>query len=438
VYPERNRVAGSVAKRPPSGTVAPASAWYPKAIGAEFAHNHVGRAKGKKIKVAVLDSGVDCNHPCFSSPSRATILAGFKPALWPGSCEPFRDPNGHGTMAAGVIAGGPLNDLGLLPGVAEGAEIVSVLIARPSGCVHLVDLIAGLKALKGAGIPIAYVGVSRFGRSANVLDAIRDLKAETLIVAAAGNFSSSVEDFLPDWPILWQDCAAEANFVLAGAVDRFASREGASCFGKSSIHLLAPGVGIAALVPGGGATGQFGRTSAAAAIVAGTAALAWAGKNNQTPAKVKQDLLAGGKDHNEVRAKLSSSGVAHAAAAVGVGAPVPWLNLPTPSAPVPIAIPIKIDPQAGTPAQTKDVPQAPIANAKRIRVQITVAKAGWNYGVILQGKGPGARQKEVIRGRTPANGKVWSRWFNGNQITMHSVFSKSFACEAEVDAYEVE
>ena len=80
---------------------------------------------GQGVTVAVLDSGVDVNHPALASRYRGG------PAGW---YDPYRqttipyDPSGHGTLVAGVILGKA--DSGPVIGVAPDAQWVAAKIFR--------------------------------------------------------------------------------------------------------------------------------------------------------------------------------------------------------------------------------------------------------------------------------------------------------------------
>ena len=65
-----------------------------------------------------------------------------------------------------------------------------------------------------------------------------------------------------------------------------------SNYGSQSVHLAAPGVGIASTWPGGGYSWASG-TSMATPHVSGTAALLWAADPGASVSQVKAALLAG-------------------------------------------------------------------------------------------------------------------------------------------------
>jgi cysteine-rich repeat protein len=96
---------------------------------------------GSGVNVAVLDSGIDTDHPdllddivaeqCFCndhpSPSRGCCPAGDMQQSGPGSAE---DDNGHGTHTAGIITSGGVV---AAPGVAPDAGIVAIKVLDAAG-----------------------------------------------------------------------------------------------------------------------------------------------------------------------------------------------------------------------------------------------------------------------------------------------------------------
>ena len=112
--------------------------WGLRMIRADLAREvHAGR---KAVKVGVMDTGVDGNHPDLAPNFDAKLSRNFAPDIpeVDGTCE-FRgcvdpanwDDNGHGTHVAGTIAAAK-NNLGI-SGVAPKVSIVNVRAGQDSG-----------------------------------------------------------------------------------------------------------------------------------------------------------------------------------------------------------------------------------------------------------------------------------------------------------------
>src|SRR5262249_35584884 len=80
--------------------------------------------RGTGVKVAIVDTGVEPDHPDY----RANLLAGFN--FWNGNAN-VADGVGHGTLIAGIVAAQANN--GDYVGVAPEAKILPVRIMGPDG-----------------------------------------------------------------------------------------------------------------------------------------------------------------------------------------------------------------------------------------------------------------------------------------------------------------
>lgn len=105
------------------------------AIDVPSVWNGSSPATGKGVTVAVLDSGINANHPDFGS--RVT------PVLINPRATGRKDQNGHGTHVIGTING--RDSLGRYLGVAPDAHVVSIQIADDTGESRTADLIRGLQ-----------------------------------------------------------------------------------------------------------------------------------------------------------------------------------------------------------------------------------------------------------------------------------------------------
>ncbi|MDO8640042.1 MAG: S8 family serine peptidase, partial [Nitrosarchaeum sp.] len=136
---------------------------------------------GNGIKIAVIDTGVDFNHPdLFGWGPDGKVIGGYN---FIQESEPPLDTNGHGTQVAGIIAAD-----GQLVGVAPKAKILAYKVSENGEAVSS-DLI--IKAIDksiedGADIINISLGVNK--TNASIEHAVnRALEKEIFVVVAAGN-----------------------------------------------------------------------------------------------------------------------------------------------------------------------------------------------------------------------------------------------------------
>ena len=203
----------------------------------------------------VVDSGVDPDHPDLLVDGERSYDAIAR-----------RDPEdaadtAHGTAVAGVAAALD-NDEGVV-GVAPGALVVSVRVLDSSRHGATSDLLAGLEyvhanAKRG---DVVNISLSSPGTSATTARGVGALLVRGIrVVVAAGNSGSNVGDYSPasiERDGVWTVGANRADDCIASFSNRGAG-----------LDLLAPGVDIVTLAPGGGLA-VFQGTSLAAPHVAG-------------------------------------------------------------------------------------------------------------------------------------------------------------------------
>lgn len=198
--------------------------------------------KGKGVKVAVLDTGVDTSHPDLKGRVRESVDFSDSAST--------ADRVGHGTHVASIIAGSGAASGGRYQGVAPEAELISGKVLNDQGVGADSQIIAGMEwaVARGAKVVNMSLGADVPTDGTDPLSlALNRLTRSSgaLFVVAAGNSGAGGE--------LTVGAPAAADESLAvGAVDRdgslapFSSR--GPRWGDSAVKpdLTAPGVGIVA------------------------------------------------------------------------------------------------------------------------------------------------------------------------------------------------
>ena len=140
-------------------------------------------ANGEPIIVAVVDSGVDMDHPDLAG----KLLAGYDFVEQDNNPD---DENGHGTHVAGIIAA-ENNAIGVR-GVAYGAKLLPVRVLDQNGSGSSANIAAGiLYAADQGAANIINLSLGGYGASQAEQDAIQHAREKgCLVIAAAGNESA--------------------------------------------------------------------------------------------------------------------------------------------------------------------------------------------------------------------------------------------------------
>ncbi len=219
--------------------------------------------RGKGVRVAVLDTGVDTDHPDL-----AAAIVGTADFTGDG----VEDQNGHGTHCAGIIAA-RLNDFGFV-GVAPEADLLIGKVLNNEGSGQIDWIVNGINWAVEQKADIISMSLGGFGSAAEIFVAIHQALAKgSHVICAAGNSGSLYQNSI-GYPGRYGSVITVASHDWNGNVSGFSSRGG-------EIDFLAPGSEIFSTYLDGGFNFLSG-TSMATPFVAGLAALV-IDKHKQTP-----------------------------------------------------------------------------------------------------------------------------------------------------------
>jgi subtilisin len=230
---------------------------------------------GRGINLAVLDTGFNFQHNDFQEGIAPTAFASFIAG------ESASDAHGHGTHTAGTAAGPRTRTSGPGYGVANRAQLYIGKVLGNSGTGSTAQILEGIRwALQNRCQVINMSLARRVGLNETAPSAVYETVAQhalqqgTLIVAAAGNFSSRPA---LTWPVC--EPANSPSIMAVGAIDEFDRTASFSCGGTSTtpaaarVDIAGPGVRVYSSYKQPEVYAALNGTSMAAPHVAGIAAL---------------------------------------------------------------------------------------------------------------------------------------------------------------------
>lgn len=296
--------------RPPEAPVLPANTW-----GVEAVKAHESAFDGSGITVAVLDTGINPEHPAFN---------GVRLEQKNFTDEEDNDLHGHGTHCAGTICGGDVN--GTRIGIARNVDraLIGKVLGAGGGTsltiangiqwafnegAHIISMSLGIdfpgyvdwlvnendmdvNAATSMALEEYRANINLFGALADSIEAQSLFRQGCIIVAATGN-----ESRRPSYEISVAPPAAGTGVISVGALAESENGLTIAPFSNNQADIAAPGVDIVSADAHGDLISMDG-TSMATPHVAGVAAL-WAQRQLEETGRV---------EHHSLMAKLVASG----------------------------------------------------------------------------------------------------------------------------------
>jgi subtilisin len=241
---------------------------------------------GRGVRVAVVDSGIDTEHPDLKGKVKESVEAVAEDGKIDFRPSTSGDQAGHGTACAGIIAS-----------VAPEAELYSVKVLGPkasgSGDMFLVGLDYAIKQkFRIINLSLGTTKRDFFAPLHDLLD--RAYQSGCIVVSAANNLP------YPSYPSIFSSSVVSVVKRSGGNPFNFGYRYG------QVIEMVAPGVEVTTAWPGGGYR-QLTGNSFACPYVVGIIALIVEAYPNLTPFQVKSILYTIAQRNREKAAALAQS-----------------------------------------------------------------------------------------------------------------------------------
>jgi thermitase len=237
-------------------------------------------APQRTVYIAIIDTGVDANHPDLSQRMRRNsngTVYGYNAQLNNANTNDF---HGHGTHCAGIAAAQTANGVGIA-GVAGTApvQMMPVKVLNDQGFGTMSDVARGITWAADNGAHVLSLSLGGTAGTQQLADAVNYAwNRGCLVVAAAGNNGSNA----PFYPAFYENALAVAASDPDDRLTNF-SQYGAW------VDIAAPGSNILSTLPSNAYEAWSG-TSMACPHVAGAAALIWSCAPNLTNQQLRLAL----------------------------------------------------------------------------------------------------------------------------------------------------
>ncbi|MEU7896846.1 S8 family serine peptidase [Nonomuraea sp. NPDC049152] len=237
---------------PPRGTMAIAESWAQRRLDPKRVWPITS---GQGVTVAVVDSGVDLDHPQLRLAGKADLTG-----------TGFRDCVGHGTAVAGIIGARWTKGVAFY-GVAPGVRLLSFKQANEE---HRGDpelLVKAIRAATDLKADVINISITMEDGTPGLKAAIDyALRNNVVVVAAAGNIKKEDGTPAPAYPAGYPGVISVGSAGPDGRRTDFSNA-------ATPVSVIGPGAGLVSTWPGKAYATDLNGTSYAAPYVAGVAAL---------------------------------------------------------------------------------------------------------------------------------------------------------------------
>ena len=292
-----------------------------------------GKSTGTTITVAVVDSGVDYNHPdlknvMWRNPREVAgnnvdddgngyvdDIHGLNMLSRDRNGRPSSKPmdnHAHGTHVSGIIAAEQNNNIGV-SGVASNVRILAVRAVPDFGDETDADVAEAFLYAAKSGAKIINCSFGKSDKQGDlVYDTISHIGREygVLVVAAAGNDSVD-NDVQKSYPASYDN----ENLLVVASTTSSGGRSGFSNYGRVSVDLGTPGSNVFSTMPGS-QYGPMSGTSMASPVASGIAADVLSRFPQLGPVQLKELLMRTAVPVNALKGITVSGGRADLFAAI--------------------------------------------------------------------------------------------------------------------------
>ncbi len=249
-------------------------------INARYATNLGG---SEEVKIAILDTGIDGNHPALKGRLSETNHKDF--VKNDGFCidldrDELNDVLGHGTHVAGIIAA----ESDKLNGICENVKLFSYKVAADDRHYNDARIIMALEVAASNGIELINLSLAGNASSAALENKIKWYKG--LVICSSGNLGNNIDEVKengkyakPSYPSNFEldnilSVGATKSDGTKAEIEDWGGKVKASNYGKDSVDIFAPGTDIYSTTSvAKGSYVKMSGTSMAAPHVTGVAAL---------------------------------------------------------------------------------------------------------------------------------------------------------------------